>query len=114
MIDKPAVNSAAPYADTRIAYHEQRAQYHINQAERLRAKHDAVDRPQIPAGFHVLEALDLPVKVFNTLKRNGIKTVEELQLLMEHDPSSIRSIKHMGDKSMNEISKRLNAFYENA
>ncbi len=50
-----------------------------------------------------IENLDLPVRVFNSLKRAGITTVGEVIELLEKGEEAIMSIRNFGEKSLDEL-----------
>lgn len=43
-----------------------------------------------------LEELELPVRVYNVLKRAGIDTVEQLEKMTDKDLLKIRNLSHKG------------------
>jgi DNA-directed RNA polymerase subunit alpha len=50
-----------------------------------------------------VEALDLSVRVFNSLKRTGITTVGDVLDLLEKGESAVMSIRNFGEKSLDEL-----------
>ncbi|MBT7989461.1 MAG: DNA-directed RNA polymerase subunit alpha, partial [Anaerolineae bacterium] len=50
-----------------------------------------------------IEALDLSVRVFNSLKRTGITTVGDVIDLLEKGDQAIMSIRNFGEKSLTEL-----------
>lgn len=50
---------------------------------------------------------DLPpgccTRIAKELRRNGIGDMDSLQTLMEHNPEKVRSLRNIGDKSMDVI-----------
>lgn len=55
-----------------------------------------------------IENLDLSVRVFNSLKRAGITTVGEVLELLEKGDEAIMSIRNFGEKSLDELSQKMN------
>lgn len=53
-----------------------------------------------------LEALELSVRTFHILKRDGIDTIEQL---VQKSPNEIKKIRGMGSRSYNEIVEKLEA-----
>lgn len=53
-----------------------------------------------------LEALELSVRTFHILKRDGIDTIEQL---VQKSPNEIKKIRGMGSRSYNEIVEKLDA-----
>ena len=53
-----------------------------------------------------IEALELSVRTFNILKRDGIDTIEQL---VQKSPNEITKIRGMGARSYNEIVEKLEA-----
>ena len=50
-----------------------------------------------------VEALDLSVRVFNSLKRTGITTVGDVLDLLEKGENAVMSIRNFGEKSLDEL-----------
>jgi DNA-directed RNA polymerase subunit alpha len=50
-----------------------------------------------------VEALDLSVRVFNSLKRTGITTVGDVLDLLEKGETAVMSIRNFGEKSLDEL-----------
>ena len=50
-----------------------------------------------------VEALDLSVRVFNSLKRTGITTVGDVLELLEKGDQAVMSIRNFGEKSLEEL-----------
>jgi len=50
-----------------------------------------------------VEALDLSVRVFNSLKRTGITTVGDVLDLLEKGEQAVMSIRNFGEKSLDEL-----------
>jgi DNA-directed RNA polymerase subunit alpha len=50
-----------------------------------------------------VEALDLSVRVFNSLKRTGITTVGDVLDLLEKGETAVMSIRNFGEKSLDDI-----------
>lgn len=50
-----------------------------------------------------VEALDLSVRVFNSLKRTGITTVGDVLDLLEKGDQAVMSIRNFGEKSLDEL-----------
>ena len=50
-----------------------------------------------------VEALDLSVRVFNSLKRTGIITVGDVLELLEKGDQAVMSIRNFGEKSLDEL-----------
>lgn len=70
----------------------------------------AVER-EMPSGTRLaseiaetpVEALDLSVRVFNSLKRTGITTVGDVLDLLEKGETAVMSIRNFGEKSLDEL-----------
>lgn len=70
----------------------------------------AVER-EMPSGTRLtselaetpVEALDLSVRVFNSLKRTGITTVGDVLDLLEKGDTAVMSIRNFGEKSLDEL-----------
>jgi len=54
-----------------------------------------------------IEALDLSVRVFNSLKRTGITTVGDVLDLLEKGDQAIMSIRNFGEKSLAELHQKM-------
>ncbi len=54
-----------------------------------------------------VEALDLSVRVFNSLKRTGITTVGDVLDLLEKGDQAIMSIRNFGEKSLDELRQKM-------
>ncbi|MBL8097940.1 MAG: DNA-directed RNA polymerase subunit alpha [Anaerolineales bacterium] len=54
-----------------------------------------------------VEALDLSVRVFNSLKRTGITTVGDVLELLEKGESAVMSIRNFGEKSLDELRDKM-------
>ena len=54
-----------------------------------------------------VEALDLSVRVFNSLKRTGITTVGDVLDLLEKGEQAIMSIRNFGEKSLDELTQKM-------
>lgn len=54
-----------------------------------------------------VEALDLSVRVFNSLKRTGIITVGDVLDLLEKGDQAIMSIRNFGEKSLDELRQKM-------
>ena len=54
-----------------------------------------------------VEALDLSVRVFNSLKRTGITTVGDVLDLLEKGEQAIMSIRNFGEKSLTELRQKM-------
>jgi len=54
-----------------------------------------------------VEALDLSVRVFNSLKRTGIITVGDVIDLLEKGDQAIMSIRNFGEKSLDELRQKM-------
>ena len=54
-----------------------------------------------------VEALDLSVRVFNSLKRTGITTVGDVLELLEKGESAVMSIRNFGEKSLDELRQKM-------
>ncbi len=54
-----------------------------------------------------IEALDLSVRVFNSLKRTGITNVGEVLEMLERGPEAMLAIRNFGEKSLDELITRL-------
>lgn len=57
----------------------------------------------------VIEELDLSVRSYNCLKREGIDTVGQLKVLTDED---IRQIRNLNDRSIEEIRTKLDEYEE--
>lgn len=54
-----------------------------------------------------VEALDLSVRVFNSLKRTGITTVGDVLELLEKGENAVMSIRNFGEKSLDELRQKM-------
>jgi len=54
-----------------------------------------------------VEALDLSVRVFNSLKRTGITNVGDVLDLLEKGDQAVMSIRNFGDKSLEELRQKM-------
>ena len=54
-----------------------------------------------------MEALDLSVRVFNSLKRTGITTVGDVLDLLEKGGQAVMSIRNFGEKSLDELRQKM-------
>src|SRR5574340_499545 len=54
-----------------------------------------------------VEALDLSVRVFNSLKRTGITTVGDVLDLLEKGDEAVMSIRNFGEKSLDELRQKM-------
>lgn len=54
-----------------------------------------------------IEALDLSVRVFNSLKRTGITTVGDVLSLLEKGDTAVMSIRNFGEKSLDELRQKM-------
>src|SRR5215204_6334924 len=54
-----------------------------------------------------VEALDLSVRVFNSLKRTGITTVGDVLDLLEKGETAVMSIRNFGEKSLDELGQKM-------
>jgi len=54
-----------------------------------------------------IEALDLGVRVFNSLKRTGITTVGDVLELLDKGESAMLSIRNFGEKSLSELKAKM-------
>ena len=54
-----------------------------------------------------VEALDLSVRVFNSLKRTGITTVGDVLDLLEKGEQAVMSIRNFGEKSLDELRQKM-------
>jgi DNA-directed RNA polymerase subunit alpha len=54
-----------------------------------------------------VEALDLSVRVFNSLKRTGITTVGDVLDLLEKGDQAVMSIRNFGEKSLEELRTKM-------
>jgi DNA-directed RNA polymerase subunit alpha len=54
-----------------------------------------------------IEALDLSVRVFNSLKRTGITNVGEVLEMLDRGPDAMLAIRNFGEKSLDELISRL-------
>ncbi len=54
-----------------------------------------------------VEALDLSVRVFNSLKRTGITTVGDVLELLDKGDQAVMSIRNFGEKSLEELRQKM-------
>ncbi len=54
-----------------------------------------------------IENLDLSVRVFNSLKRTGVKTVGDVLELLEKGDEAVMSIRNFGEKSLDELREKM-------
>lgn len=54
-----------------------------------------------------VEALDLSVRVFNSLKRTGITTIGDVLDLLEKGDQAVMSIRNFGEKSLDELRDKM-------
>jgi len=54
-----------------------------------------------------IETLDLSVRVFNSLKRTGVMTVNDILELLEKGDSAMLSIRNFGEKSLQELKAKM-------
>jgi len=54
-----------------------------------------------------VEALDLSVRVFNSLKRTGITTVGDVLDMLEKGDQAVMSIRNVGEKSLDELRQKM-------
>jgi DNA-directed RNA polymerase subunit alpha len=54
-----------------------------------------------------VEALDLSVRVFNSLKRTGITNVGDVLELLEKGETAVMSIRNFGEKSLDELRQKM-------
>jgi DNA-directed RNA polymerase subunit alpha len=54
-----------------------------------------------------VEALDLSIGVYETLKRTGLTTVGDVLDLLDKDQSAVISIRHFGIKSLDELRQKM-------
>ena len=54
-----------------------------------------------------IEALDLTVRVFNSLKRTGVTTVGDVLELLDKGENAMLSIRNFGDKSLTELRAKM-------
>ncbi len=54
-----------------------------------------------------IENLDLSVRVFNSLKRTGIKTVGDVLELLDKGDEAVMSIRNFGEKSLDELRDKM-------
>lgn len=65
-------------------------------------KKDKIEIKETP-----IEALDLSAHVINSLKRTGIRTVGDVLDLLEKGETAVMSIRNLGEKSLEELQKKL-------
>jgi len=71
----------------------------VEEEEPAEPEEEVVDIP--------IEELDLSVRVFNSLKRTGITTVQEVLDLNDKGDDALLSIRNFGVKSLNELKEKL-------
>jgi len=54
-----------------------------------------------------IENLDLSIRVFNSLKRTGVKTVGDVLELLEKGDEAVMSIRNFGEKSLDELRDKM-------
>jgi DNA-directed RNA polymerase subunit alpha len=72
--------------------------------EQVEVEQPVVNRDIIEAP---IEALDLGVRVFNSLKRTGITTVGDVMELLDKGESAMLSIRNFGEKSLSELKAKM-------
>ena len=73
-------------------------------AEEIEVEQPVVNRDIIETP---IEALDLGVRVFNSLKRTGITTVGDVMELLDKGESAMLSIRNFGEKSLSELKAKM-------
>jgi DNA-directed RNA polymerase subunit alpha len=73
-------------------------------AETVEVEQPVVNRDVIETP---IEALDLGVRVFNSLKRTGITTVGDVMELLDKGESAMLSIRNFGEKSLSELKAKM-------
>jgi DNA-directed RNA polymerase subunit alpha len=71
----------------------------LQEAPALRLSTEMADTP--------IEALDLSVRVYNSLKRTGIATVGDVLELLRKGEGAFTSIRNFGEKSMEELRQKM-------
>ncbi len=71
----------------------------LQEAPPLRLSTEMADTP--------IEALDLSVRVYNSLKRTGIATVGDVLELLRKGEGAVTSIRNFGEKSMEELRQKM-------
>jgi len=71
----------------------------LQEAPALRLSTEMADTP--------IEALDLSVRVYNSLKRTGIATVGDVLELLRKGEDAFTSIRNFGEKSMEELRQKM-------
>lgn len=61
----------------------------------------------IEAAETQIEALDLTVRVYNALKRNGVSTVRDVREMLAKGENHMLSIRNFGDKSLVELKAKM-------
>jgi len=69
------------------------------EVEQIIVNRDVIETP--------IEALDLGVRVFNSLKRTGITTVGDVMELLDKGESAMLSIRNFGEKSLTELKAKM-------
>lgn len=54
-----------------------------------------------------IEELDLPVRVYNSLKRTGITTVEDVHSMLQRGPDAMLAIRNFGEASLAELTEKM-------
>jgi len=54
-----------------------------------------------------IENLDLTVRVFNSLKRTGVRSVGDVLELLEKGEEAVMSIRNFGEKSLDELREKM-------
>lgn len=62
-------------------------------------------------GSRVLEDMDLSVRAYNILHRNGFETAQDIKNALDEDPKIIRNLRHMGYKSYMEIVAKIGELF---
>ncbi len=71
----------------------------LHEAPVVRLSSEVADTP--------IEALDLSVRVYNSLKRTGISTVGDVLELLQKGEQAVSSIRNFGEKSMEELRQKM-------
>jgi DNA-directed RNA polymerase subunit alpha len=97
--------------DQRATYGKQPERWHLAgvTAESLAAmvEEETPVEPEDEVVDIPIEELDLSVRVFNSLKRTGITTVQEVLDLNNKGDDALLSIRNFGVKSLNELKDKL-------
>jgi hypothetical protein len=59
-----------------------------------------------PSGIP-LDELDLTVRVYNSLKRTGCSTVEDVQSMLQRGPDAMLAIRNFGEASLEEVTSKM-------